>query len=676
MRHPALTAMALSVALALPALPAAAQSYSNVYFFGDSLSDVGAFGGLSGLPSNARWTTNYGANWTDGLAARLGFVSRPNNPANPHVTPGGNNYAQGDAEANPAASARQPADPAGAPTSEAIAVTHLQGQLGTYLAQHGQVDANVLYSVWIGGNDVITAVGRGAGVTSYLTASATSTVGAVAALKGAGAQTILLPNLPDVGAAPLAVFASIRTAVPPAGLATAWGAAWARLAAANGAYDPAAVAQALAAADAAAGLPAGTLAGVYALVRPGLEQASSGYNQLVDIGLNATGQTHGIIRADIGGLFREILADPAPYGFTNVVGAACPFNALYCSDPTGATAGYVFTDQLHPTPGAHALIADYVAGLLQAPYFAGGLPEAGLGNARQLSAGLGSRLAALRAQPRPTGTASLFVQGGFDGTRTEFGPTGLDNHGQLYTLGIDLQASEAFAVGLAVSRQAGDTDLSYRGTPGSVKDRSTLLSAYASYAPGALWIDGTIHAGSGKLHTRRQVVLGPRTLTLEGSPNQRQYGLGLHGGYDAAFGSVRTGPVIGLDYARVKVSHFTEEGDSSSRMRFSDQRLESLIGRLGWQARMDIAGRYVPYVKAAFAHKFERDERTVTSGVASTMGSWTTRLEAPDDNWMEWTAGVTASLSKSAVLYGQVTATTGRDGGNQAAGNIGLAISF
>ncbi|MHA3904117.1 autotransporter outer membrane beta-barrel domain-containing protein [Castellaniella sp. WN] len=672
MKHPALTAMALSVALALPA---AAQAYSNIYFFGDSLSDVGAFGGLGGLPANARWTTNYGANWTDALAAHFGLASRPNNSANPHVPGGGNNYAQGGAQANPAGTVLQPTDPTGVPTGDAIPVANLQGQLGTYLAQHGRADANALYSVWIGGNDVIAAAGLGPGATAYLTTSAASTVGVVGALKGVGAQTILLPNLPDVGAAPLAVFAAIQTAAPGA-IAAAWGAAWASLSTANGAYDPAAIARALAAADVAAGLQPGTLAGVYALVRPGLQQASSGYNQLVDMGLNTTGQTHGIIRADINGLFREILADPAAFGFTNVVGAACPASALYCNDPTGATAGYVFTDQLHPTPGAHGIIADYITGLLQAPYFAGGLPEAGLGNARQLSAGLDNRLAALRAQPRLAGTTSLYVQGGFDGTKTESGPTGLDDHGQLYTLGIDLQTSEAFVIGMAVSRQTGDTDLSYRGAPGSVKDRSTLLSAYAGYAPGDLWIDGTIHAGSGKLHTRRQVVLGPRTLTLEGNPNQRQYGLGLHGGYDATIGRIRTGPVIGLDYARVKVSHFTEQGDSSSRMRFSDQKIESLIGRLGWQARMDIAGRYTPYAKVAFAHEFNRDERTVTSGVASTMGDWTTRLDAPDGSWMEWTAGVTASLSKSVDLYGQVTATTGRDGGSQAAGNIGLAISF
>ena len=394
------------------------------------------------------------------------------------------------------------------------------------------------------------------------------------------------------------------------------------------------------------------------------------------MGLSSTGLTQGLVRPDIDGLFREILAAPDAYGLNNVMGAACPISALYCKDPTGATAGFLFTAPLHPTPAAHALIADYVNGLLQAPYFAGGLPQSGLNNARQLGATLDSRLATLRLQPRPVGTASLFVQGAFGDSDSNVGQTNAQSHGQLYTLGIDVQATEHLSVGLAVSRQAGDTDPSRDVVSGNVKDNSTLLSLYGGYSAGALWLDGNLYAGSGKLDARRHVTLGANTLTLTGEPNQRQYGLGLHGGYDLTFGTVRTGPVLGLDYARVKVSAYTEDGNSSSRVRFGEQRVESLIGRLGWQASMTFADRYTPYAKAAFAHEFKQDERTLSTGVASTLGSWTTTLGAPDSNWMEWTAGISANLSKSVALQGQVTATTGRDGGNQTAGTIGLAISF
>ncbi|WP_368644617.1 autotransporter outer membrane beta-barrel domain-containing protein [Castellaniella ginsengisoli] len=672
MKHHILSSLVLSVA---STLPCAAHAYSNIYFFGDSLSDAGAFGGIGGLPANTRWTTNYGTIWTEALAARFGLTTRPNNPLNPHVAAGGNNYAQGSAQAHPTEEIRQPVGPDGGAGDEALYVVNLKEQVDTYLGQHPQADAKALYSVWIGGNDVIAAANRIDEAPDILMGAAGNTVNVVNTLKAAGAQTILLPNLPDVDSAPLAIFAAIQKSVPDeADIATAWDAALNNLAAVNGAYDRAVIKQALEAAEAASGQPPGTFSEAYDQIAPGLQQLASGYNQLVDTGLTTSGQTHGIIRADIKGLFREVLANPAVYGFTNVMGAACAGNALYCVDPGGDKAGYLFTDQMHPTPAAHSLIADYITGLLQAPYFAAGLPDGGLNNAFQLNATLNSRLAALRAQPRPAGTTSLFVQGAYGDAGTPL--SGTRAHGQLYTLGIDFQSSEALAVGLAVSRQLGDTDMGSRGTPGSVKDRSTLLSAYASYASDNFWAAGTVHAGSGELQTRRKVALGQHTLTLKGSPNQRQYGLGLHGGYNAAFGQVKAGPVIGLDYARVRVSHFTEEGTLSSRMWFSDQKVESLIGRFGAQAHMDIAGRYTPYAKVVFANEFKRGDRTITSGVASTMGDWTTRLDAPDSNWMEWTAGLTAGLSKSVSIQGQISTTTGRAGGNQTAGSIGLAVSF
>lgn len=49
---------------------AQAGDYSNVYFFGDSLSDNGAYAPLVG--PNARFTTNPGTVWTDNLGAHYG----------------------------------------------------------------------------------------------------------------------------------------------------------------------------------------------------------------------------------------------------------------------------------------------------------------------------------------------------------------------------------------------------------------------------------------------------------------------------------------------------------------------------------------------------------------------------------------------------------------------------
>jgi phospholipase/lecithinase/hemolysin len=68
----------------------------------------------------------------------------------------------------------------------------------------------------------------------------------------------------------------------------------------------------------------------------------------------------------------EALANPAAYGIDNVTGPACgTTSSLVCTraNVTG-TLSYLFADDRHPTPTTHALLGNYFASLLQAPYFA------------------------------------------------------------------------------------------------------------------------------------------------------------------------------------------------------------------------------------------------------------------------------------------------------------------
>ncbi|RBH41241.1 hypothetical protein C3F00_040975, partial [Pseudomonas sp. MWU13-2860] len=142
----------------LLAMPAAANAYSNFYFFGDSLTDTGAFGGLGGLPANARWTLAYGTGWAEALGQRYGLSVTPNNARNSHLAnTAGNSFARGAARAQPASPPNTTPDtPGQTPAPDAIQVTDLPGQISAYLGQKGQkAEPNAVYAVWMGGNDVI-----------------------------------------------------------------------------------------------------------------------------------------------------------------------------------------------------------------------------------------------------------------------------------------------------------------------------------------------------------------------------------------------------------------------------------------------------------------------------------------------------------------------------------------
>ncbi|POA99597.1 hypothetical protein C2134_05835 [Chromobacterium sinusclupearum] len=692
-----LTALALATAMALPA---AANAYSNIYFFGDSLSDVGAFqllptptGGQ--WPLNARWTTGNGANWTDVLSGHYGLNSVANNPSNANTSKQGNNYAQGGAIAQDYTSATTnfPTAAAGIESvgpDNATKILELPTQIQNYLtATGGKADANALYTVWIGGNDVIAALSTASSTTGqqFITASAQAAATSVGMLERAGAKTIIVPTLPDMSAAPLAIYASLQAVQQKLGLTdnqvnTAYGAAWQQLSAASGAgNDPKLIQAALAAANSALSLPTGTVAAFYngtstqAGVQPSLQQLSSGYNQLVDMMLSGSNLQHNVVRANVALLFQEILANPGKYGFTNVTGSACPQSAISCPANVLPNQVYVFTDPLHPTPAAHKLIGDYTYGLLQAPLFAAAMPESALNNARQLGSALDARYQAIRSQQRAVGTVSAFVDGAFNQDKIAYNGLESKPKGQLYTLGLDFQATPALSMGLAMSRQQGKSDVTSSGTPGTLNDRTTLMTGLVSYNQDKFWIDGDVHVGSGDVDTSRSVTEGPATINIGGKTRQTQYGMRIGGGYRLQYGSLTHGPVAGLDFAHAKVGGFTEQGGNSSSMYFNEQTRSSLVGRVGWQLDATV-GQFSPYAKVSYAHEFKQDDRNVTAGLATAQGDWTTNLGKPASNWMEWTAGVSANFNKKVTAFGQLTATSGKNGGNQTGGNIGVAVSF
>lgn len=188
MFRPSLPAVAFAAVLALSA-EARADGYSNTYFFGDSLSDAGAFAPF--LPPGAgRFTTNPGPVWAENLAAALGTDGST-------VTAGGTNFAQGGARVT-----NLPGYPAAAPTGLA---TPIRTQIDTYLALRGRADPEALYSVWGGANDLFVALESSLNPLADVAASASDLVAAIGTLKAAGARHVLVPTMPDVGATPFGV---------------------------------------------------------------------------------------------------------------------------------------------------------------------------------------------------------------------------------------------------------------------------------------------------------------------------------------------------------------------------------------------------------------------------------------------------------------------------------------
>ena len=173
---------AIIAALLAPALAAAAAqagSFSGIYAFGDSLSDVGnvfaATGGARPAPPYVNGQFSNGPVWVQDLSkiATLGVLA-------PSIL-GGNDYAWGGATTGANGPSLAPPD--------------VNTQVGQFLAAHGNsAPSNGLYTVWIGANDLFS------GVTPM--AAAQSEANAIKALVHAGAKTLIVPLVPDLGQTP------------------------------------------------------------------------------------------------------------------------------------------------------------------------------------------------------------------------------------------------------------------------------------------------------------------------------------------------------------------------------------------------------------------------------------------------------------------------------------------
>ncbi len=288
-------AMFLPLILSLPLLSTAGP-FSNLYIFGDSLSDTGNLlgtGALRPYPFAGPYMGNRFSNgplWVEHLAQGLGLSPLA---ATPFIY-GGNNFAFAGAQTGV-----YPAPPADQ-------IPGVLAQVGGIWAptRTGPTDANALYVVVAGGNDMRDArslfttnsladvAGRQQAAVNAFTNLA-NTLGLLAQL---GAKNILVATLPDLGITPEAALTGLQAAST---------------------------------------------------------DATNRFNALVPL-LMGKGASFGLNMnlLDIHGLTSAIQANPAAYGITNIsspcfgfvfnVGASCAQSA--------------FSDILHPSALVHALI--------------------------------------------------------------------------------------------------------------------------------------------------------------------------------------------------------------------------------------------------------------------------------------------------------------------------------
>jgi len=166
-----------------------------------------------------------------------------------------------------------------------------------------EADPRALYTVWAGGNDLLAA-GFASGADAAGRDAAAAVGEAVATLGAAGARTLLVPNLPDIGITP-----ALQAVGPPA------------------------------AADA--------------------RRRSLAYDDALARVLDRVEARHpgvAILRLDVQALTERVLADPGAAGFRDVTNP--------CQGRPSCE-GALFWDPVHPSTHAHARLAAAASTLIE-----------------------------------------------------------------------------------------------------------------------------------------------------------------------------------------------------------------------------------------------------------------------------------------------------------------------
>jgi len=179
-----------ALAADLPSRPPP-SGFSALYAFGDSLSDAGnvyiATGAAQpGAPYFPGEFSN-GPNWVEDLSTKLGLG--PDLP----MLAGGNDWAFGGATT-------------GSPATNNSSVPSGLQQIGMFLAlRGGSAPSTALYTITLGGNDVLNIVASGAPATTAIAAAQTAALyeaSEINVLANAGAKTFVVPLVADLGKTP------------------------------------------------------------------------------------------------------------------------------------------------------------------------------------------------------------------------------------------------------------------------------------------------------------------------------------------------------------------------------------------------------------------------------------------------------------------------------------------
>ena len=215
---------------------------------------------------------------------------------------------------------------------------------------------------------------------------------------------------------------------------------------------------------------------------------------------------------------------------------------------------------------------------------------------------------------------------------------------------------------------------------GGHKLEETSATIYAGYGTGPWYVGTSLLIGTLDFKdVRRAFGLGGLGQTARSDTSGTHWALRVLGGYWINAGSLIHGPFAKLVYQEAEVDGFSEQGGTSTALRYGEQNRDSLIASLGWQVQGQW-GAVRPFGRITWEYEFKDDVRSVSVTPLGLGGAMSTTLRAPDNNWALFNVGASMEFGQATATMGRVsgflmgTATAGKDDGDSYAVTIGIRV--
>ncbi|MEM1091313.1 MAG: autotransporter domain-containing protein [Pseudomonadota bacterium] len=516
----------------------------------------------------------------------------------------------------------------------ALNETDITSRVNAYLSSRQQFAPDDLMLIYMSANDGALALNTigltgltGAEAQNLIlqgaTANARNTVAAAGQLVAAGAQQVVLANLPDIGATPAAA--------------------------------------------------AGGLAGV---------AAASGFSQVAN---DALAQGAAQLATDTGAvitvfdsftLLNDITANPGRYGLTDTTNP-CLAVPTCVGDPSQADQ-FLFWDSFFPTARVQSIAAAALADTINAPKTLASQAETTRYAAEKFAQSLLSDLGRQDHEQTPAGWRLRLAYDRFDWQRDgETFAFGYDAQLDRITLAAEFIGSEMTA-GLALSSDRGDVD--HRGIAASHDFDSLRFGAFLA-RHGENWSIGVaVHFADEELDNIRRVTgVAGQIATGESDGDSLSLLLQMQRSYD--WNRWRLSPTLRLGYSESELDEYLETGAVAMNQRVGDRRATNNFAEVGisassaWSTQSGGGWRLRPLASLFYRSQLGDRSQEINSRLATVQEVVRTfAIDTPDDDYWRLALALEADLSERLSL--QLGGTL-EEGANRLDGySAGLSLQY